>query len=99
MENFEVSLESFRSFRPNDSICEPLVMQVPIVNGALHWTIRSNHRFLYLSFDVDTERLEEIMPPPQNHLKGFLTEFKGLLTMVGLGEDQDRDPNIPNSSA
>ena len=31
------------------------------------------------------------MPPPQNHLKGSLTEFKGLLAMVVFGEDQDRD--------
>uniref|UniRef100_A0A2N9GEV4 F-box associated domain-containing protein n=1 Tax=Fagus sylvatica TaxID=28930 RepID=A0A2N9GEV4_FAGSY len=29
------------------------------------------------------------MPPPQNYLDGFLTEFKGLLALVVCGQDQD----------
>ncbi len=30
-----------------------------------------------------------MMPPPQNYLDGFLTEFKGLLALVVCGQDQD----------
>jgi hypothetical protein len=55
----------------------------------LHWSISENYRYWYLSFDVDIERFGEIMPPPQNYLDGFLTEFKGLLALVVSGQDQD----------
>ena len=44
----EVSLESFRSFGHYDYMCDALTIQAPFVNGALHWTIQSNHRFWYL---------------------------------------------------
>ena len=55
----------------------------------MHWSIRENYRYWYLSFDVDTERFGEIMPPPQNYLDGFLIEFKGLLALVVCGQDED----------
>ena len=63
--------------------------QAPFVNGALHWPIWSNYELTYLSFDVDTERFGEIMPPPRNYLRGVLTEFKGKLALVFRGQDAD----------
>ena len=85
----EVSLESLRRFGADNSIFTRLGGQPQFVNGALHWSIGTNDQFWYLSFDVDTERFGEIMPPPGNRLEGFLTEFKGLLALVVCGQDRD----------